>query len=189
MNTLFRRPTAYPWNDPNVVVTDADKEASTEVFADTPERDVVLPAVPTTEAISRSRSRFGWATVFWSALGGLIALGIGLAITQLVQKLYAHNQVLGWIGLSFTATAALALSVILMRDSSVGATFSDGGTARPRKCHHCERPGGPRGSRSPARFYTSPAILRYSHAPVRSLRSMSMTSSTEPTWCASPNAV
>jgi putative membrane protein len=113
MNTLFRRPTAYPWNDPNVVVTDADKEASTEVFADTPERDVVLP---TTEAISRSRSRFGWAAVFWSALGGLIALGIGLAITQLVQNLYARNEVLGWIGLSFTAIAALALSVILTRE-------------------------------------------------------------------------
>ena len=100
----------------SLVVAEADKEASTEVSPVTPERDVALPVVPISGAISRSRNHFGWATVFWSALGGLTVLGLGLAVAQLVENLFVRYQVLGWIGLLLAATAALALLVILMRE-------------------------------------------------------------------------
>jgi putative membrane protein len=116
MNTLFRRPAAFELNDPNVVVSEADRDTSVEVIPVTLDHDIAVSATPIAVAISRSRNRFGWATVFWSALGGLTALGVGLAIARLVDDLYARSQALGWLGLSLAATAALALLVILMRE-------------------------------------------------------------------------
>jgi putative membrane protein len=114
MNTLYRRPAAFALNDPNVVLTEADREASAEIIPLTQEHDIEVSAAPIARV--RSRNRFGWATVFWSALGALIALAIGLAITQLVEDLYARSQALGWLGLLLAATAALALCAILMRE-------------------------------------------------------------------------
>ena len=46
----------------------------------------------------RSRRRFSWGMVFWSALGGLVALGIGLATTALIEELYARAEWLGTLG-------------------------------------------------------------------------------------------
>jgi putative membrane protein len=62
--------------------------------------------------------RFGlsWAALFWSGFGGLVALAIGLAVTQLVQALYARSEALGWVGITLAALAALALIAILIRE-------------------------------------------------------------------------
>jgi len=117
MSAHSRRPAVFALNDPNVVVTEANTEASAEAIRITPEPDVALPA-PIVTGISRPRNRFRWATLFWLALGGFAALGLGLAVTRLVEDLFARSQTLGWLGLSLAAIAALALLVIVMREVS-----------------------------------------------------------------------
>src|SRR5206468_1759800 len=58
-----------------------------------------------------------WATVFWSALGGLVALGAGLAITALIEDLYARATWLGTFGAALAALAVLSLLVICIREA------------------------------------------------------------------------
>ena len=116
MSTQSRRPAAFALNDPKVVVTEADIKASAKAIRITPEPEVTTLPVPIVAASAQPRKRFRWATLFWSALGGLVALGLGLAATRLVEDLFAHSQVLGWLGVSFGAIAALALLVIAIHE-------------------------------------------------------------------------
>jgi putative membrane protein len=54
--------------------------------------------------------------VFWSALGGLVTLGAGLATTRLIEDLYARAQWLGTVGAVLAAVALLALLIICARE-------------------------------------------------------------------------
>jgi putative membrane protein len=114
MKPLTRRPAAFAVNDPNVVVSKTDM-VSAEFIPPTPEH--VAAAIPVAKAGAISK-RFvlSWTVAFWSAFGGLAALGMGLAISELVEALYTRSQALGWIGASLAALAALALLVILLRE-------------------------------------------------------------------------
>src|SRR3974390_2152 len=116
MSTQSRRPAAFALNDPKVVVTEADIKASAKAILITPEPEVTTLPVPIVTASAQPRKRFRWATLFWSALGGLVALGLGLATSRLVEDLFARSQVLGWLGVSFGAIAALALLVIAINE-------------------------------------------------------------------------
>jgi putative membrane protein len=112
MRTSTRRPAAFAVNDPNVVITETDM-VSAKVVPQTRE----IAAIPIAKAGARSKHFvFSWTVVFWSGFAGLAALGIGLAITQLVQALYTRSQVLGWLGISLAALTALALVAILIRE-------------------------------------------------------------------------
>jgi putative membrane protein len=55
------------------------------------------------------RKRVSWGTSFWSALGGLVALGIGLATTRLIEDLYARANGSARSALALAAVALLAL--------------------------------------------------------------------------------
>jgi putative membrane protein len=68
------------------------------------------------EAPSAPKRRFPWATVFWSALGGLVALGAGLATTALIEELYVRATWLGTFGTALAALAGLSLLVICVRE-------------------------------------------------------------------------
>jgi putative membrane protein len=52
----------------------------------------------------------------WSALGGLASLALGLAVSKLIEDLYARSMALGWFGVALAAAAALALLVIVARE-------------------------------------------------------------------------
>ena len=54
--------------------------------------------------------------LFWSALGGLVSLGVGLWFAQLLEDLFARAQALGWIGAALGAIAASALAAIAARE-------------------------------------------------------------------------
>ncbi|MGL4635557.1 MAG: YcjF family protein [Beijerinckiaceae bacterium] len=85
----------------------------------TPEVDVfAAPAVvEQDEALSTKPSRGSfWGKLFWSALGGLVSLAIGLWFWRLVDELYRANPVMGWIGFALLGLAVLALLVILVRE-------------------------------------------------------------------------
>ena len=121
MSTEQRRPAAFRLDDPQVVVTarDAVDEATRPSLRgkvlvtpvpDAPALPAVIPAPP-------SRRRFAWASVFWSALGALTVLGLGLAVTRLIEDLAARSTALGGVGLALAIVAALALVAILTREA------------------------------------------------------------------------
>jgi len=55
--------------------------------------------------------------VFWTAIGGLVLLGLGLSVTRLIEDLFARNEGLGYLGLGFALAAALAFIVVTVREA------------------------------------------------------------------------
>src|SRR5689334_15437884 len=112
-----RRPATFRLDDPGVVVVDGDE-------AGRPGRGTVqitresepaqLPAVNEPPVVARRG--FRWGTVFWSATAGLVLLGAGLGVTNLVDGLFARSESLGYLGLSCALVAALALVVMIGRE-------------------------------------------------------------------------
>ncbi len=115
-----RRPAAFRLNDPRVVIATPDQEAPRSAIGAvrvTPEPesfDLPVP-VPVETPAPRAR-RFPWGAVFWSALGGLVALGAGLAVTALVEDLYARATWLGTLGATLAGIAVVAALVIAVRE-------------------------------------------------------------------------
>lgn len=62
------------------------------------------------------RSLFSWGGLFWSALGGLVSLSLGLWLTRLVDDLFARSTTFGGIALALTALVVLALLVLGARE-------------------------------------------------------------------------
>lgn len=60
----------------------------------------------------------GLGALFWTALGGLVSLGAGLAVTRLVEDLFSHAEWLGYTGLGFAALLAFAVIAILAREGA-----------------------------------------------------------------------
>ncbi len=116
-----RKPAAFRLDDPQVVV------APTEPRDDTPTplrggKVLVTPAadpaaLPAVVPVAPPRKRFAWAAVFWSALGALTVLGLGLAVTRLIEDLAARSEALGALGLALAVVGAVALLAILAREA------------------------------------------------------------------------
>jgi putative membrane protein len=81
----------------------------------TPEPDAVQSPVPI-EAPAPPRRAFGWGTVFWTAVAGMVLLGFGLGVVNLIEDLFARSESLGIVGIFFTFAAAFALGVITLRE-------------------------------------------------------------------------
>ena len=114
---MTRKPAAFRLDDPRVIVADADDGAKPRSRGAV--RVVLEPEVfnlPVPVATPPARKRFSWGTLFWSALGGLVTLGIGLATTRLIEDLYARAQWLGTLGLALAAVALLALLIVCGRE-------------------------------------------------------------------------
>ena len=111
-----RRPATFRLDDPAVTVMDPDDASrpSRGEVQITPEADPALLPVPLEAAVAPEPRGFGWGTLFWSAVGGLILLGVGLSVTHLVEDLFARSESLGFLGLALALTAALALVVAIM---------------------------------------------------------------------------
>lgn len=116
-----RRPAAFRLDDPTVRVAErsaAEGERTPKprvLISDEPDPPAVIRASSTAPAL---RGRIlTWTTLFWSALGGLVSLGIALAITRLIEDLYDRLPWLGSLGLALAALAILALTVIIGREA------------------------------------------------------------------------
>lgn len=72
-----------------------------------------LAPMPSTGSRSKSTR---WGLVFVSALGALLSFGIGLAITGIIEDLFARHAWLGWAGLVLTAIAGLAALMLAGRE-------------------------------------------------------------------------
>jgi len=113
-----RRPATFRLDDPGVVVMEADEstKAVRSAIQITPEPDPALLPVPIA-AQELKRRGFRWGTLFWAAATGLVVLGLGLGVVNLVEDLFARSQSLGWLGLALAIVAALALVVIVAREA------------------------------------------------------------------------
>jgi putative membrane protein len=113
---MTRRPAAFRLDDPHVIVAEDDKtrvaRGTVRVLPEPENFDLPVPIAP---PLPRKR-RLGWGTVFWSALGGLVTLGAGLATTALIEDLYARATWLGTLGAVLAALAGLALLVICAKE-------------------------------------------------------------------------
>jgi len=114
-----RRPATFKLDDPSVVVMDPDDSSrpSRGTVHVTPEADPVLLPVPIEAPILRPQRGFRWGAVFWTAIGGLILLGLGLGVTRLIEDLFARSEGLGFLGLVFAFAATLALIVVVVREA------------------------------------------------------------------------
>ena len=114
-----RRPATFKLDDPGVVVMDPDDASrpARGTIQITPETDpALLPVLVEAPTLPAQRG-FRWGTVFWSALGGLTVLGVGLGVTRLIEDLFARSESLGVLGLAFALIAALAFVVVVTREA------------------------------------------------------------------------
>ncbi|WP_407176683.1 YcjF family protein [Bradyrhizobium sp. STM 3562] len=113
-----RKPQTFRLDDPGVVVVD-EKDAprpSRGTIQIAPEAEPASLPVPI-EAPVLERRGFRWGTLFWAAIAGLVLLGLGLGVTQLVQDLFARSESLGILGLVLAFAAALALAAVTARET------------------------------------------------------------------------
>jgi putative membrane protein len=120
--TRHRKPAAFRLDDPDVVLapvgearSPAGAAAGGIVVTPAPEPAPPTPAAPAPPA--PSRRRFPFATLFWSALGGLVLLALGLLGTKLVEGLFARAEWLGVLGAACAALTLAALLAILAREA------------------------------------------------------------------------
>src|SRR5882724_3225095 len=114
-----RRPATFKLDDPGVIVMDpedASRPARGTVHV-TPEPDPAQLPVPIDVPLAPERRGFRWGTLFWGAAGGLVVLGLGLGIVNLIEDLFARSESLGFLGLAFAFAAALALIVVIAREA------------------------------------------------------------------------
>ena len=114
-----RRPATFKLDDPGVIVMDPDDASrpSRGTVHVTPEADPALLPVPVEAPIVPARRGFRWGAVFWTAIGGLVLLGLGLGVTHLIEDLFARSEGLGFLGLAFAFAAALAFAVVVAREA------------------------------------------------------------------------
>jgi putative membrane protein len=112
-----RRPVTFKLDDPGVIVMDPDDSSrpARGTVRITPDPDPALLPVPI-ETPMPPRRGFRWGAVFWTALSGLILLGVGLGVAHLIEDLFARSESLGILGLVLAGVAALALSVVIARE-------------------------------------------------------------------------
>jgi putative membrane protein len=108
MTESLRKPAVFSVDDPRLVVARPeeqpfDSESASEAS------DVILPESP-------RRRRIAWGAMFWSALSGLVLMGLGLAVSRLVEDLFARAPWLGTIGLVLALMAGLALLAVIVRE-------------------------------------------------------------------------
>jgi putative membrane protein len=120
MNEHHRRPAAFRLDDPKVVVTAEAGRAARGTVRVMVEPEPSLPAVQESDPLQSDplpRRGFGWSTLFWCGLGGLVALGVGLSVTRLIEDLFDRNAELGWLGAALAGLAGLAFVVIVLREA------------------------------------------------------------------------
>jgi len=98
----------------SVIKTGGSSERRTQIRS---EPEIEALAITVDDSARSSRHGVRWAMIFWCALGGLMVLAVGVAVTDLITDLLARNQELGWLGLAFAVLALVSLLVIAVRET------------------------------------------------------------------------
>ncbi|MGY4476836.1 YcjF family protein [Bradyrhizobium sp. USDA 3364] len=113
-----RRPATFKLDDPGVVLMDPDDSGRLVrgTIQIVPEAEPAQLPAPIDVPLVPERRGFRWGTLFWSAVAGLVVLGTGLGVLNLVEDLFARNEGLGFLGLALAVVAAVALAVVTTRE-------------------------------------------------------------------------
>jgi putative membrane protein len=121
------RPRAFRLDDTGIVIEpQSEPIPSTPVAAAIDEDEREIEIAQERGVLARWRPSLG--ALFWSGLGGLASLGIGLWVTNILEGLFARAAALGWLGAALGALALIALLAILGRE--IGAIFRQSRIAR-----------------------------------------------------------
>ena len=106
-----RRPAAFELDDLNVTEADYVPGIGARPML-VQDADPFAEAARTAETVAAAvmpRRGLRWSRFLLAALGGLITLGIGLAIDNLIENLFARNDALGWFAVGLAGLAVIAL--------------------------------------------------------------------------------
>ena len=106
---MSRPPRAYRLDDPSV--TGGAVQVTEEPFDAIEAADGVV--VPMGE-----KRRAPWLGLFLSGLFGLLMLGLGLALENLIVSLFSVSPWLGWAAMAFAAMAAVAFLALVGREAA-----------------------------------------------------------------------
>jgi putative membrane protein len=114
-----RPPAAFRLDDADATVGQVKRAASSsgravEVI---PEPEFAPAPVAAERPAPDSRPGLRWGKLFWSAAAGLALLAVGLAVSDLIEGLFARNLELGWFGSALAILAGVSLSVIAVRET------------------------------------------------------------------------
>jgi putative membrane protein len=118
-HTRYRRPATFKLDDASVVVVDSDhagRPARGTVQVAPESEPAMLPVAVEAPIVPVTRG-FRWGTLFAIAIAGLAALGLGLAVTHLIEDLFARSEGLGFVGLAFAFAATVAFVVVVAREA------------------------------------------------------------------------
>jgi putative membrane protein len=110
-----RGPRIFRTDDSRLLQSDnslADEGSADEAVGERPAEQVQSSAML---RLMRLR-RIGWGTIFFSALGGLVSIALGIWVTNFVTDLFARSGWLGYLALTLAALAALAALIIILRE-------------------------------------------------------------------------
>jgi putative membrane protein len=113
MTERLRKPAIFSPEDPRLESEAANK-------ADQP--DALAASLPETSAghvvaASAPHRRIRWGALFWSALSGLVMLGVGVAVWNFVEELFVRAPWLGALGLGLAVLAGAALAALIVREA------------------------------------------------------------------------
>lgn len=109
----MRKPQTFKLDDPELVFSEPEADIA-DLLVEPPTASGEIAEAATVTAPPPKRSTL--ATLFWSSLGGLIALGFGLGVTRLVEDLFARNLWLGYVGLGLAGIFVLVVLVLVVRE-------------------------------------------------------------------------
>jgi putative membrane protein len=117
--TPHRRPATFKLDDPGVFVIDPHDTGhpARGTVHITPEADPALLPVPIDAPLVPVRRGLRWGTIFWATAGGLVLLGLGLGVVNLIEDLFARSESIGFLGLGLASVAAIALAVVIGREA------------------------------------------------------------------------
>jgi putative membrane protein len=99
---MSRRPAAFDLNEVRFEPAD--------LYAD----DAAGPALPAVRPQPRRRGR--WLGLLAAALAGLATLALGVAVDDLIRRLFDRTDWLGWTGIALAGLAVLALAALAGRE-------------------------------------------------------------------------
>jgi putative membrane protein len=114
--TQSRKPAAFSLEDPHVVVALGQAARDQGAVVVTPEPEIEQASPPLHEP-PRKRRALRWGAMFWLALLGLLVLGAGLSLVDLVEALFARSYGFGYLAVALAGTASVALSVGVVREA------------------------------------------------------------------------
>lgn len=124
-----RKPATFTLQDPDVTLESPAAAEDLSMLRDLDDQfgiPAVIPAAPA----KPKRWWIRWGALFWSAVSGLVVMGLGLAVVRLVTDLLSYSPALGYAAAILAGIAGLALLAILTRELAGLARLASVDTAR-----------------------------------------------------------